>query len=489
MGSEDDRRSGCTHCSIPRRFVMVFLASCVGLMNNPARDSLNVAKRYFIDINILNATKLTGRSEDCKHLGPTLSIELPQKIIGTKTVKWDPSSHVPLNALFLGSYMISHVPSGVVSDKYGAKHVIETSLVLTSVCLIFTPVLVHTVERNAIGLYLVTLVTGVAQGLTVPAMASFLAHWAPARERGTLVCIALGGLFSGTIINNLVTESMIIACDNWSVPFYVYGGMGLGLLLIWHLIVYSNPHLDPHITSKERLYLDIQMKGTVDHKNKTIPVCQIFTSLHVWSLSMVISVALWYWIFIAGNLPRFMNDVWKFHIRKSKMWASAPFAMMVVMGLGFGVLSDWLINNRYVNVVTMRKVCTNVGCMGPAVYMLTASYAGCHRALSEVLVMIALGLMGVTLAGCRLVVFDLSPNYAGFLVAFCNLPGFIASTFTPAVVHAFLPNGTVNEYKQIFFFFFLLLALANFVFVVICDVKLKKWNQPERPQKPAIVIN
>jgi hypothetical protein len=43
------------------------------------------------------------------------------------------------------------------------------------------------------------------------------------------------------------------------------------------------------------------------------------------------------------------------------MWASAPFAMMVVMGLGFGVLSDWLINNRYVNVVTMRKVCTNVG--------------------------------------------------------------------------------------------------------------------------------
>lgn len=56
-----------------------------------------------------------------------------------------------------------------------------------------------------------------------------------------------------------------------------------------------------------------------------------------------------------------MNDVWKFHIRKSKMWASAPFAMMVVMGLGFGVLSDWLINNRYVNVVTMRKVCTNVG--------------------------------------------------------------------------------------------------------------------------------
>jgi MFS family permease len=166
--------------------------------------------------------------------------------------------------------MISHVPSGVVSDKYGAKHVIETSLVLTSVCLIFTPVLVHTVERNAIGLYLVTLVTGVAQGLTVPAMASFLAHWAPARERGTLVCIALGGLFSGTIINNLVTESMIIACDNWSVPFYVYGGMGLGLLLIWHLIVYSNPHLDPHITSKERLYLDIQMSEW------TVPIGRFF---------------------------------------------------------------------------------------------------------------------------------------------------------------------------------------------------------------------
>jgi hypothetical protein len=139
--------------------------------------------------------------------------------------------------------------------------------------------------------------------------------------------------------------------------------------------------------------------------------------------------------------------------------------------------------------VSSRRFHLNVrwfaGCMGPAVYMLTASYAGCHRALSEVLVMIALGLMGVTLAGCRLVVFDLSPNYAGFLVAFCNLPGFIASTFTPAVVHAFLPNvsGKLNVVLKIVVrlsgdcervqadIFFLFSPISTRKFCLCCDLR------------------
>jgi ACS family sodium-dependent inorganic phosphate cotransporter len=80
--------------------------------------------------------------------------------------------------------------------------------------------------------------------------------------------------------------------------------------------------------------------------------------------------------------------------------------------------------------------------MGPAVYTLAASYAGCNRHLSVVMFIIATALMGSSLAGFRLIILEISPNYSGSVGAFCNSIGIILASFTPKFVAWVVPNVT-----------------------------------------------
>jgi hypothetical protein len=63
----------------------------------------------------------------------------------------------------------------------------------------------------------------------------------------------------GVLISQGATEIIMISSSDWTLPFYLYGGLTLGLFLVWHLLIYSNPHRDPHINPVERFYLDTEM--------------------------------------------------------------------------------------------------------------------------------------------------------------------------------------------------------------------------------------
>jgi ACS family sodium-dependent inorganic phosphate cotransporter len=80
--------------------------------------------------------------------------------------------------------------------------------------------------------------------------------------------------------------------------------------------------------------------------------------------------------------------------------------------------------------------------MGPAVYTLSASYAGCDRQLSVVMFIIATALMGSSLTGFRLIILEISPNYSGSVAAFCNCIGIILVSFTPKFIAWVVPNVT-----------------------------------------------
>ncbi|KAJ3620243.1 hypothetical protein MTP99_004210, partial [Tenebrio molitor] len=288
----------------------------------------------------------------------------------------------------------------------------------------------------------------------------------------------------GVLISQGATEIIMMKSSDWTLPFYLYGGVTLGLFLVWHLLVYSNPHRDPHINPVERFYLDTEMSAIVDHKNKNIPICRILCTLDVWSLSVIIGAYILMYLYLIGHLRVYLSDVLKLHIGDRGIWTAIPFGVMIVTGFVMAILSDWAVNSGLVNVVMMRKVCTNIGCMGPVVYTLAASYAGCDRQLSVVMFIIATALMGSSLAGFRLIILEISPNYSGSVGAFCNSIGIILASFTPKFVAWVVPNGRLSEYVQLHWYFLAVVTVANFFFVVVCDGNLKSWNQPRRSNKP-----
>lgn len=69
-----------------------------------------------------------------------------------------------------------------------------------------------------------------------------------------------------------------------------------------------------------------------------------------------------------------------------------------------------------------------------------ASYAGCDKTLVVIHFTIAMGIMGTFYPGMKVNPLDLSPNYAGTLMALTNGIGAITGIIAPALVGLMTPN-------------------------------------------------
>lgn len=70
----------------------------------------------------------------------------------------------------------------------------------------------------------------------------------------------------------------------------------------------------------------------------------------------------------------------------------------------------------------------------PAIFIMFASYAGCNKTWVVIHFTLAMGFMGTFYPGMKVNPLDLSPNYAGTLMALTNGIGAITGIITPALV-------------------------------------------------------
>jgi MFS transporter, ACS family, solute carrier family 17 (sodium-dependent inorganic phosphate cotransporter), other len=128
----------------------------------------------------------------------------------------------------------------------------------------------------------------------------------------------------------------------------------------------------------------------------------------------------WGFFIMVTDLPKYMADVLNFPIKENGFYSSMPYALMWIVAIGSGFLGDWMITNKKISVTNSRKLFTTIASLGPAVFIVLASYAGCDRTLVVILFTLAMGFMGTFYPGMKVNSLDLSPNYAGTLVCSKN---------------------------------------------------------------------
>lgn len=96
--------------------------------------------------------------------------------------------------------------------------------------------------------------------------------------------------------------------------------------------------------------------------------------------------------------------------------------------------------------------------MGPAAFLVWASYAGCEKITVVVLFTVGMGLMGTFYSGHKANNLDLSPNYAGILMALSNGMGAISGMIGPYIVGVITTNVSKKIFQlKIFFNLFIFL--------------------------------
>lgn len=191
-----------------------------------------------------------------------------------------------------------------------------------------------------------------------------------------------------------------------------------------------------------------------------IPWKSILTSWPIWALVIAQIGHDWGFFTMVTDLPKYMKDVLHFNVKQNGVWSSVPYIFMWIISMSSGWLCDWLISRKSLSLTKARKTFTTIGkltkkvlqaapiseasflsaSMGPAVFILAASYSGCDRSLAVAMFTIAMGFMGTFYCGMKVNALDLSPNFAGTIMAIVNGIGGLTGIIVPYLIGALTEN-------------------------------------------------
>ncbi|EDW39857.1 GL16129 [Drosophila persimilis] len=385
-----------------------------------------------------------------------------------------------LSSFYIG-YIVTHIPGGLLAEKFGGKWTLGLGILSTAAFTMLTPLAIQ--QGGSDWLIVSRVLMGLGEGTTFPALSVLLAAWVPANERGKLGALVLGGGQVGTIMGNMLSGVFLDSYD-WPFVFYFFGGLGVVWFVIFVFLCYSDPASHPFIKPSEKEYLAKEI-GTIG-RNESLPPTPwkaILTNLPMFALVSAQIGHDWGFYIMVTDLPKYMADVLQFSIKANGLYSSLPYVMMWIVSVGSGFVADWMIRKGIMSTTNTRKVMTGLAAFGPAIFMVSASYAGCDRVLVVILFTICMGLMGAYYAGMKLSPLDMSPNYAGTLMAITNGIGAITGVITPYLVGVMTPNASLLEWRTVFWVAFGVLCVTAVVYCLWASGEVQPFNNaPIQPR-------
>ncbi|XP_008197196.3 sialin [Tribolium castaneum] len=464
-----------TNCVvIPQRYLLVIMISLSILNAYTMRVCLSMTiTQMVVKKNVTESTTESVCPSDKTFKG----FEMRKETV----YDWDEKKQGLILSSFYWGYFITHIPGGLLAEKLGGKHVLGIGMLTNAVLTILFPFILKGSEGDWITVVVLRVVMGLGQGALYPTVAVLLAQWIPLGERGTASSISFAGAMMGTVISNSLSGVLMTHYEGWEVVFYFFGVWGLVWNVFWQLVCYSYPRTNPCLKPQEKEFLDQELKEVSENKPPT-PWKEILSSLPVWALIVGQFGHDWGWFTMVSDLPKYMDSVLRFHVQSNGLWSAFPYLLMWGATIGAGYLADFVINREYLSVANTRRVLSTVGTMGPAIFMVAASYVGCNKIAAVMMFTLSLVMMGFFYPGMKVNSIDLSPNFAGTVMALNNGVGVFAGMAAPAVVGLLAPNQTMDEWRTVFWVSFGIFAFTNVIYVVFMSGKVQKWNDLKREQ-------
>lgn len=314
-----------------------------------------------------------------------------------------------LSSFYVG-YVITHLPGGMLSEKFGGKYSLGLGILATGIFTLITPITVEIGE--ATGLIIVRVLMGLCEGTTFPALNAMLAQWTPPEERSMIGSLVFAGAQLGTVFANSLSGVILrYSIIGWPAVFYVFGSIGILWFLLWLVICYNNPDTHPFISERERIFLQERMRAHTHKKPPSVPWRHLLKSTPLWALIAAQVGHDWGFFTLVNDLPKYMSNVLKYSIDHNGFLSALPYLTMWICSTITSCLADWMITNGLMSRTNVRKLGTTIASLGPGAFILGASYAECDK--TTVVIMFTLGttLMGMYRYILRILLKNRSPRY------------------------------------------------------------------------------
>jgi ACS family glucarate transporter-like MFS transporter len=375
----------------------------------------------------------------CFSYGDRVSLSLAAAAM-SKPLQLDPLRMGYLLSGFSWAYVIAQIPSGGLLDRFGPKRVYGISILLWSICAFligFTGHLGAGVAYTII--FVLRLISGVAQAPVFPGNGRIVASWFPTAERGRASAIFNAAQYFSLMIFAPVF-GWIIHLAGWTSCFWFMGVLGAVFAFIWFKWVYEvKDH--PLISRAEIDYIEqggglvsTEKAGAANAKGSPLTWAAI---KHLLSQRMLLGIYLGQycittltWFFLTW-FPIYLSQARHLSIMKVGFAAALPALCGGFGGILGGVVSDRLLKAGH-SLTFARKTPIIAG------MLLSITMIGCNYAAAQGVMLL---LMSISFFGKGFgslgwtVVSDTSPKgRVGLNGALFNLIGNIAGITTPIII-------------------------------------------------------
>ncbi|KAF4517149.1 hypothetical protein B566_EDAN006448 [Ephemera danica] len=299
---------------------------------------------------------------------------------------WDPSTRSTILSSFFWGYIITQIPAGYLANKYGPKIPFLVSILLSS---IFTVLYVPAANLGWGWACASRVLLGLAQGGLLPCCHTLLAVWSLPGERGRMTVYSYTGQQFGTIVA-MSGSGVLSASLGWPSVFYVTGGFGVLLAVLWMALVANTPETHRLASPRERRLI-------------------------------VTSIA-------AANGDQQHDS------QENGFLSALPYLAMWITGILLSWISDWMLKRECYSVGTSRKIGNSIAHYGSAIGLIVLGFVNADPAMAVAILTISVALSSGTMIGYQVNYIDLSPNFAGAIISIGNAISNIMSIIGPLVV-------------------------------------------------------
>ena len=332
-----------------------------------------------------------------------------------KEFHWSPTVIGLVQSSFFYGYLLSQLPAGYASSRFGGKNVLSVGVGLWSLSTACIPAAADTTAAGSLFFLLLSrAAVGLGEGVAPAAATDLIAKVSATSGRSRATSFVFGGLHVGSLMG-LTLAPFFIDVWGWQSVFYIFGIGGLAWNVWWQRIM-----KDARV--QRLVAVDVSSESDENISGAELPWRAFVRNTPVRSLCLVHFVHNWFHYTMLAWLPSYFIDTLSLSLSgAAKISLLPPIAALIVSGIA-GPSADAMIS-RGVSTGTVRKAAQSAAFLGPAACLLGASVVQDQPLTSMALVTLSLGLSSFSLAGLYCNHADLSPKYAPILIGATNTVG------------------------------------------------------------------
>ncbi|MBL8231598.1 MAG: MFS transporter [Bryobacterales bacterium] len=352
-------------------------------------------------------------------------------------------------SIFSLSYFLGQTPWGVLADRYGARWLVTLAILGWSV---FTGL--TALAWSFASLLAIRFVFGALEAALSPAVATAFRHWVPDHERSSAFGFFLGGGRLGAAVTPLIATA-ILAASGWRAMFVVFGGLGIGMAVVWSFWFRNTPSEHRAVNAAESELIARRHQKSTTSKTMVNPRWRELLAMpRLWCLLAVAFGCTFLWQFYITWFPTYLREERRMGLQESAFYAGLPFVFGVFGTWVGGLLTDAL-SRRY----GVRRARTMIGTcsltMG-GVLLSAGIWCSEPRLAAVLMASAALGVdlfLGAAWASALDIGGASGGAVAGLMNASSNFAGFVSPAF----------NGWVLETWHDWNIFLVVAIAANWI--------------------------